>query len=332
MLRHDTESISIENLFFGMCNNQAERPIVLNAVYQRDVVWDFDQKQAYIDSILLGFNATTIIFNKESKQKICIDGKQRLTSIKEYYENIFPHNEYDDNENIIKQTYYSAKPNSEKNNPKCCVMTDEQRKNFCDAKIHVTTYDNLPFESQIELFNRIQRGKPLTINEKTVSTIIDEKSCEIFKNFCIINKECFSTNDKNNYIKIISDLSFMIAGKNFKCPDKKTREKYISKLKINDVNKIITIMTHVLDNICGGIFKEDKIVTKRITLNVYYVLVYLINKNFPIDKFTTNYDKIVNIVVNVWNEWNINTNQLRTSTTSIAYNTINDLFIKHNEK
>ena len=64
--------------------------------YQREHVWGLDDKVLLIDSIFNNINIGTFVFVQRSFSTIgklyeIIDGKQRLTAIKEFYEDRFPY-------------------------------------------------------------------------------------------------------------------------------------------------------------------------------------------------------------------------------------------------
>ncbi|KAG2018750.1 hypothetical protein CC2G_008144 [Coprinopsis cinerea AmutBmut pab1-1] len=69
--------------------------INLDAEYQRDVVWPDAKQISLIDSIYRNFYVPPVIFATKthddgSETKICIDGKQRLTSIRRFMDGLIP--------------------------------------------------------------------------------------------------------------------------------------------------------------------------------------------------------------------------------------------------
>jgi len=64
----------------------------LNPKYQRDLVWDMDNKLKLIESLFLGRDIGKFVFVSDDNSDILyeiLDGKQRLTTIIEYIENKF---------------------------------------------------------------------------------------------------------------------------------------------------------------------------------------------------------------------------------------------------
>ena len=64
----------------------------LNPKYQRELVWDMDNKVKLIESLFLGRDIGKFVFVSDDNSDILyeiLDGKQRLTTIIEYIENKF---------------------------------------------------------------------------------------------------------------------------------------------------------------------------------------------------------------------------------------------------
>ena len=81
------ESIIHKAMFFG---------IDMNPSYQRDFVWNMNEKTKLLDSIFhyidIGQFALLRLNNPTSHLYEIIDGKQRLNAILDFYENKFPYN------------------------------------------------------------------------------------------------------------------------------------------------------------------------------------------------------------------------------------------------
>jgi hypothetical protein len=70
--------------------------IDLNPIYQRDVVWSETKQIGLIDSIFRNFYIPPVIFavtkdDEGEPVRICVDGKQRLTSIQKFLDGLIPH-------------------------------------------------------------------------------------------------------------------------------------------------------------------------------------------------------------------------------------------------
>ena len=157
---------NIETIYIE--TNSDQNRIILNPEYQRNVVWSVDNMRNFIDSIMIGIVPNQLIFNREqSGDKICIDGKQRITSIIKFKNNKFPlfidglKVYYDDNKN--------------KKLSRC--FTNNEKNIFNCRHINITEYHNLTYEQQVNIFNRLQNGIILTFGEVTLSHFTNQDLC-----------------------------------------------------------------------------------------------------------------------------------------------------------
>ena len=66
--------------------------IDLAADYQRDVVWDIERQSTLINSLYFGFYVFPVLLSRRGTNVplVCIDGKQRLTSVLKFFNNEIP--------------------------------------------------------------------------------------------------------------------------------------------------------------------------------------------------------------------------------------------------
>lgn len=68
---------------------------LVNRRYQRKLVWELDEKQAFIDSLANGFPVPLFLFAKNTYKEVerneIIDGMQRLNAIFSFIENVYPY-------------------------------------------------------------------------------------------------------------------------------------------------------------------------------------------------------------------------------------------------
>lgn len=134
--------------------------INLDPEYQREVVWNEENMSDFIDSLMKNKVASALIFNKSLEgEYVCIDGKQRSTSIFRYYENEFP---WDNDGELI---YYSKKPK----NVKGRVMTKQEQTDFEDKELFWSEYTDLTYEEQVSIFEANHAGKALSSGEELLS-------------------------------------------------------------------------------------------------------------------------------------------------------------------
>lgn len=208
---------TIYNIYIENLNNKID----LDAQYQRGRVWINKDKEAFIDSILNDILPSPIVMNNDNSigKYICIDGKQRITTIVDFIDNKFP----------IKQegimVYYSMIPKNQQINKNAeCRIFDQREKNVFDSRcIHIVMYDDLSIKNQVDVFYRVNHGEKLSEDEimnyivsynQKIEDIVHDK--QILK---LLNKH----NGKNDNENLLLRIIFMLTNKNkepFKIPRK----------------------------------------------------------------------------------------------------------------
>ncbi|PPQ95752.1 hypothetical protein CVT26_015878 [Gymnopilus dilepis] len=137
--------------------------ITLDAPYQRDIVWPDTKKISLIDSVFRNFYIPPVIFavHKDSEgneTRVCVDGKQRLTSIQRFMDGSIPHI---DTRSKKKYWFRSSPKETDKD-----VIPPEVMEEFQSKKIRVVEYHGIAPGMEREVFQRVQLGMPLTAAEK----------------------------------------------------------------------------------------------------------------------------------------------------------------------
>ncbi|EIM80690.1 uncharacterized protein STEHIDRAFT_125712 [Stereum hirsutum FP-91666 SS1] len=148
--------------------------INLEPDYQRDVVWPEAKQVGVLDSIMRNFYLPPIIFSvsQESdgtEKRICIDGKQRLTSIQKFMDGEIYIREPDTN---AKFWYKTRKPTQER-------LPRKYRDLFSKKQILCVEYQDLTDNQEREIFKRVQLGVALTPAEKMKAETATERSALI---------------------------------------------------------------------------------------------------------------------------------------------------------
>ncbi|KAH6894867.1 hypothetical protein BKA70DRAFT_1232459 [Coprinopsis sp. MPI-PUGE-AT-0042] len=141
---------------FDQMHNQ---DIDLDAEYQRDVVWPDAKQISLIDSIFRNFYVPPVIFATKqhddgSETKICIDGKQRLTSIRRFM---------DGQTKTPEKWWFKESPPGQKTRK---VLPEKLRKTFANKQIVCVEYQDISEDDEREVFQRVQLGMALTPAEK----------------------------------------------------------------------------------------------------------------------------------------------------------------------
>ncbi|UZJ56423.1 hypothetical protein CBS101457_005743 [Exobasidium rhododendri] len=176
----------------------------LEPEYQRGVVWTTSKQSAVIDSIFRNCYVPPILFsihvNKDSEgdmeeTRICVDGKQRLSSIYAFMRNEIPIREPHSNK------AFWFKPSRLKR----YGLTEKQRDRFSQIQINCVEYRDLTEELERDMFQRVQMGVTLTPAEKVSANLGPWP--DFFRE---LNKR-FVENDKMNLRHVIK----MARGKDF---------------------------------------------------------------------------------------------------------------------
>ncbi|CAG8653162.1 458_t:CDS:2, partial [Cetraspora pellucida] len=162
--------------------------IDVNPEFQRDV------KQSHlIDSILNNFYIPPVIFSCKKVdgtnkwKRVCIDGKQRLTSISRFMNNEIPH--HSPGGHSAKRYYDKVEGSSHP------ALSDEEKELFECFEIVCVEYYDLSLSQEQEIFSRVQLGVPLT-------------AADLYKNYPSISKVIDTTRGKP--LQLISQTLHMI--------------------------------------------------------------------------------------------------------------------------
>ena len=173
----------VSSLYDQLKKNSTSK-IILDPPYQRGFVWDDNDMNNFIDSVNRGIVPTTIIINddQENDERVCIDGRQRLTTILKFLSNDICLTKFKDDDSV-EHIYFSEAPDNYEDSEKCKtrVFTNKERAVFNSRQLSVVTYRNLTYDEQLDIFNRIQKGKTLKNGELAAT---------------------YFTNDSNNLIKL----------------------------------------------------------------------------------------------------------------------------------
>ncbi|TFK43458.1 hypothetical protein BDQ12DRAFT_675017 [Crucibulum laeve] len=139
-----------------------EGTIDLNATYQRDVVWGDAKQIRLIDSIFRNFYIPPVVFAVQKDEdgedvRICVDGKQRLTSIQRFFDGQIPHLD-----TKTKKKFWYVVPESGGR----VEVPDYWKRQFCEKQITCVEYYDIAPGTEREIFQRVQLGMALTAAEK----------------------------------------------------------------------------------------------------------------------------------------------------------------------
>ena len=315
MFNTTLELRTVYTLLTEMDNNRID----LDPIYQRGYIWNEQKKSDFIDSVMKGVIPSNIVLNQRYSSKkgmviTCIDGKQRLTSIYDFYRNIIPWIVIDDEDNET-HFYHSKLPNLKKDNVKYELLDEKSiQKQFLDRKIPVAVYSDVDYVSQVDIFSRINKGMPVTYDDKIISKFKNEKSG------LLIKKLFEEIKFQNSYIY---ETLFLIYNDDVIPLTPSKERKFIKK------NNNVVCLTELIDKskdflklyYSNKIINHNDIKILKIKKFVKILLCYL---SYLLD-LKNNKDNIVCQQLDKW----INNNDIKTLSVRSAYNTGKTTMIKH---
>ena len=245
--------------------------------YQRGNVWESAEKTKLIQSILGGIQLPALIFSKSGNKLTAIDGKQRLTAMKEFFDNKIKFYNESEPDNFC---YYKD-------------LHEDWKSRFDDTQISVYLYINLKEEEQREIFERINYGKILSYGEKIkgLNSGIIPKLTKIVNDISTYLQIFGVNNKRSSYYECAGALIAMFNKSYINVSKGRSCLEYIKKLSRENDNNItqkgilITKVLKKLSEIYNNFSKYcqerkyKKIKWKWTDILVY---TYLLHKNYDI--------------------------------------------------
>ncbi|KAG9124809.1 hypothetical protein FRC07_010151 [Ceratobasidium sp. 392] len=132
----------------------------VEAEYQRDVVWNNNKQSGLIDSVYRDYFIPPILFAVHiidgERTKVCIDGKQRLTSIQRFMDGYIP-------VKINGKSWYYKRNGSRATGK---LIPEGYRKQFAAKQLLCVEFENLTDATERDIFQRVQLGMALNEAEK----------------------------------------------------------------------------------------------------------------------------------------------------------------------
>src|SRR5437868_646438 len=126
----------------------------LDIPYQRAVVWGPEQRLLFIDNLFNNVSVNPIMLVTNENQTFdCLDGKQRLTTIRMFMENQFPW-EW----NGTRYYYNELPPNCKKN---AIVLNETDRQMFQKRCLSVVIYADIDEKQRLDIFERVHASSKL---------------------------------------------------------------------------------------------------------------------------------------------------------------------------
>jgi len=185
--------------------------------YQRGEAWKEDSRVALVDSIV-SQRAINVIHVSERKDQYfrtsyeVIDGRQRLETIWKFVENEFkfPIELSNGDKKMLYWRQILEKSKGEKPDTNCVKFVE----NFNNYSLVFNVYSPLTVEQQKELFENINKGEPLTANERRycknmiLKTFLTNLYKTIFKDYFQLFNDNFKNNRRFSSIRLVHELLY----------------------------------------------------------------------------------------------------------------------------
>ena len=305
-IESSTEMITVNDLIEKVSKN---KKIDLNPIYQRDIVWNEQKMSAFIDSLMKGYVPSNITMNVNTREEswVCIDGKQRITSIMNFYRNKIPWIRTDDaGEDLM--IFFNHVPEDKQDEKNYVHLDKKQQKFFLERITIVVTYNDLDYPMQCEIFGRIQNAMPATSGEQCFSLFRNPAVAIKFKEFCKKNDYTNRTRFRN--VEIILNIFYMKKNRELKSlSGRKEKIKFIGELdELEEYQRVVDLIEEDL----SVYFSEDMIahkdiLSKKMTKSFVIVLFYLfsLEKKKLKDIEKKQFPEIRKMIGKIWGKWNI---------------------------
>lgn len=162
--------------------------LTLHPPYQRDACWNMEQKSYLIDSIMNNIPLHNFLLYEKGKDYECVDGQNRLLTIKEFIEqtpdeNLFFWNVnderiyYKDSDEwqlwIDEEAKTPSQP-KQSTQPTYRAMTEDERSTFDKFILCIQTIDSeLTLQNRMDIFRRYQNGTAIAACDKFLASSHD---------------------------------------------------------------------------------------------------------------------------------------------------------------
>lgn len=250
-------------------------------IIQRGFVWEVSRKSALIESAIVGYPIPPVfakrIHGDTDKRGnnvfFVMDGKQRLSAIKEYLNDEFALTD------LMPVTYMDDEVGEERtvdiSNKKFSELPDALQNHLETTTLNVIYFDNLTKFEERELFKRLNQGKPLSAKSrmlascKDIEGVLDIGSHRLFSEMMTEK----ARNNKNQVAVVMKVWNMMFQNIDKVSFESKVFNPLIEKTEITEVEKLT--MIEVFNLIVGThsvlIERKEKKVAKKLYTETHMV-------------------------------------------------------------
>lgn len=253
-------------------------------IIQRSYCWERSRKSSLIESMILGYPIPAVFAKRVDDETIeagkkssniyyIMDGKQRLSTIKEFLNDEFALTK------LNPITYFDNESGEEVSidisGMKFSELPDGLQDLLNTTMFNVVYFDNLTKEEERELFKRLNAGKPLSAKNKTLASaknideLLDIGSHELFGEM-LTDKARANKNQAVIVTKVLTMLNRQVEDISFASKDFNPE---IEMMEITDddkikLNKVFDFIVIVHDELIGN---KEKDVAKKLYTETHMV-------------------------------------------------------------
>ena len=214
-------------------------------VVQRSFVWEKARKSALIESMIIGYPIPSIYAKRvdaDSEKRgsnvyYIMDGKQRLSTIKEFLNDEFTLTSLKTVVYIDEETL--AEREKDISDLKFSELPESLKSHLNTTTINVVYFDNLTKNEECEMFKRLNAGKPLSTKSRLLASSKDIESLLNIGNHVLFHQMLSEKSRQNkNQVSIIMKIWCMM-NKNIEdiCFESKVFNSLIEKTIISETEK-----------------------------------------------------------------------------------------------
>lgn len=250
-------------------------------IVQRSYVWETSRKSALIESMIIGYPIPPVFAKRidDGTGKrggniyFIMDGKQRLSAIKEYLNDEFALTD------IPPVTYMNDELGEECevdiSGKKFSELPEALQNYLSTVTINVTYFDNLTKEEERELFKRLNAGKPLSTKSrllascKDIEGLLNIGSHKLFEEMMTAK----SRDNKNQVAIVMKCWCMMNQSINDVCFESKVFNPMLEKVEISESEKLalVEVFNLIVDTHIILVDRNEKKVAKKLYTETHMV-------------------------------------------------------------
>ena len=250
-------------------------------IIQRSYVWERSRKSGLIESLIIGYPVPPVFAKRTDDGTgkrggnlyAVLDGKQRLSTIKEYLNDEFALTD------IPPVTYMNDELGEECevdiSGKKFSELPEALQNYLSTVTINVTYFDNLTKEEERELFKRLNAGKPLSTKSrllascKDIEGLLNIGSHKLFVGMMTDKARA----NKNQVALVVKCWVMMNQNINDVCFESKVFNPMLEKVEISETEKLslVEVFNLIVDTHTVLVDRNEKKVAKKLYTETHMV-------------------------------------------------------------